>query len=549
MRREDFYPKQHQRYNRPTGGKIFTIRNIFYGVMTLVIISVVYIYFGIINTLPSLAQLENPPQEYATKILDSDGNLLENFFIKRRMYVPYDSIPKPFFQALIATEDREFYNHWGVHSMRIAKAVVKNIMALGAKEGASTITQQLARNLYFTQEQTLTRKIKEAITAVQIEKTYTKNEILEMYANTVNFGRGAYGIQVASHVMFGKPPYRLSPSECAYLVGVLKAPSKYDAKENYSKAIVRRNTVLALMEEVGFVTNPQRKRYSEEPIKLNDGSKIFQGSGIAPHFIEMIRKKLSKDERLSKYDIYKDGLTIYTTLNSQIQRYANESVETQLRSFQKEFDGAWSWSGKQQLLNAILERSAKESSQYLAAEDDESKSDIVKKLIRTPAFIDSVKRAVTTIQTAVCMVEPATGAILAMVGASPLSMERNPSARYSLNHCTETTRQPGSAFKPFVYASAMVESNLTPWSSVESGSFSYALGNGKTWSPHGSSRTGGAMSLESALQFSINTVAARLITQYTKPTRVVSLAKRMGITTPMDAFPALALGVEEVYPL
>lgn len=543
MNKYQFYPKE------PKSPAVRSLKPILYyltiGIILCVVAFLIYFYFAVYKQLPPLSQLENPPQEYATRILDADGNLIENFFIKRRMYVPYDSIPKAFFDALVATEDREFYNHWGVHSVRIGKAIVKSILSLGKRrEGASTITQQLALNLYFNREMSLTRKLREAITAVQIEKTYTKNEILEMYANTVNFGRGAYGIQVASQVNFGKAPYKLTPSECAYLVALLKAPSNYDARENYAKALVRRNTVLALMNEVGVIKDDEKRKYSEEPIKLVDGGKNQQGIGIAPHFVEMIRKKLSKDERLKGYDLYRDGLTVYTTLNTQIQRYANEAVEEQLRSFQKEFDKAWSWQGKQQLLNAILEKSAKESPEYLASENEQEKAEIVKKLMRSKSFEDSVKHAVTTIQCAVAVVEPATGAILAMVGASPLSMERNASARYSLNHCTESRRQPGSAFKPFVYASAIQETGITPESMVDAGSFSY---NG--WSPKGAKEHGGQVTLQSALKFSINTVAARLITEYTKPAKVVALAKKMGITTQMDPYPALALGVEEVYPL
>jgi len=208
---------------------------------------------AIIETLPSLQQLENPPQEYATRILDRNGRSIESFFVKRRVYMPYDSIPAAFFQALIATEDRQFYNHWGIHLWRIVKAGVKNLLAFRAKEGASTITQQLARNLYFDREPTLARKLREALTAIQIEQTYTKNEILELYANTVNFGRGAYGIYVAAQEYFGKHPSQLTPAECAYLVALLKAPASYDAQTNYERALRRRNLVLAMMEDAGFL--------------------------------------------------------------------------------------------------------------------------------------------------------------------------------------------------------------------------------------------------------------------------------------------------------
>ncbi len=508
-----------------------------------------YIKYVIIDKLPSLEQLENPPQELATRILDSEGNLIENFYIKRRMYVPYDSIASAFFDALISTEDHEFYNHWGVHAARIFKASIKNVFAGRAKEGASTITQQLARNLYFTQEATINRKLREAFTAVQIERTYTKHEILEMYANTVNFGRGAYGIQVASQLFFAKQPKDLSVPECAYFVALLKAPTSYDARENYDKALRRRNTVLALMRENGCFDQSMYSKYADEQLRLVESSHNSIGTCDAPHFVEMIRKKLSRDERLKGYDLYRDGLTIYTTLNSRIQRYANDAVREQLATFQKEFDKAWSWKGKQDLLNAIVERAAKDSPLYIGADGDAKKKSILNSLSHNARFIDSVKRVVTTVQCGLTVIEPATGAILAMVGASPLSMQGVSGAKYSLNHCTEVRRQPGSSFKPFVYASAIGEKHLTPTSEIESGPFSYTLPSGDVWTPKSGRDHSGPITLATALKFSVNTVAARLITEYTSPDKVISVAKHMGISTPMDPFPSLALGAQEVYPI
>lgn len=518
------------------------------GGVLFVVCAVVYIKVWIVDELPSLEQLEKPPQELATRILDSDGNLVDNFFIKRRMFVPYDSVSHYFFDALIATEDREFYSHWGVHTARILKATVKNIFAGRAKEGASTITQQLARNLYFTQEQTIHRKLREAFTAVQIERTYTKREILELYANTVNFGRGAYGIQVASQVFFGKSPKDLTLSECAYFVGLLKAPAAYDARDHYDKAIRRRNLVLTLMNEGGFIDESTLEKASDVSIPITE-SRSLLGTCEAPHFLEMIRKKLSRDERLRGYDLYRDGLTIYTTLDSRVQQAANAAVREQMLEFQAEFDKSWTWRGKQDLLNAMVERSAKETTLYISAKSDDERRSVVEKCKRNSRFIDSIKHAVTTIQCGVTVIDPASGAVLAMVGASPRSMQGVQGARYSLNHCTEVRRQPGSAFKPFVYASALTDSPLTPASEVESGPFSYTLPDGKVWSPRGSTDHGGPITLTTALKFSVNTVAARLITEHTNPSNVIALARRMGISTPMDAFPALALGVEEVYPI
>lgn len=519
--------------------------------VAVLVVAVAAVWFdtAIIASLPSLEQLENPPQEYATRILDRNGRIIENFFVKRRYYMPYDSIPAAFFQALIATEDRQFYNHWGIHLWRIFKASVKNLLAFRAKEGASTITQQLARNLYFDREPTLARKLREALTAIQIEQTYTKNEILELYANTVNFGRGAYGIYVAAQEYFGKHPSQLTPTECAYLVALLKAPASYDAQTNYERALRRRNLVLAMMEEAGFLTAAQQIAYSRQPIRMIESSKAgMRSGGLAPHFVEMLRKKLARDPNLADYDLYRDGLTIETTLDARIQQYANEAVREQLASFQREFDRSWSWNAHKDLLEAILARAVESQPEYLSAESPGAREHIRSRLLNTPHFVDSIKRAVTTVQCGVVVLDPKTGAILAMVGSSPFAVERGAGSRYSLNHCTEIRRQPGSAFKPFVYAAALADGTIEPTTLVDASPFTYTFADGRTWSPRGTAHQG-AVDVATALKFSINTVAARLITQYTTPERVVALARKMGITTPMDPYPALALGVEEVYPI
>ncbi|MFM8179401.1 MAG: penicillin-binding transpeptidase domain-containing protein, partial [Candidatus Kapaibacterium sp.] len=316
----------------------------------------------------------------------------------------------------------------------------------------------------------------------------------------------------------------------------------------YDKAIRRRNLVLSLMRDGGFIDEATLEKASDQSIPITEARSLL-GTCDAPHFLEMIRKKLSRDDRLRGYDLYRDGLTIYTTLDSRVQRAANAAVAEQMQEFQTEFDRSWSWRGKQDMLNAMVERAAKETTAYIAAKSDTERRAVVDRWVRNGRFVDSLKHAVTTIQCGVTVIDPATGAVLAMVGASPRSMRGVQGSRYSLNHCTEVRRQPGSAFKPFVYASALAGGTLTPSTEIESGPFSYTLPDGKVWSPRGSMEHGGPVSLTTALKFSVNTVAARLITEHTNPSDVIALARRMGISTPMDAFPALALGVEEVYPI
>lgn len=517
------------------------------GILFFTAVILVYAAIVLSSGLPTLEQLENPRQDLATQVYSADGVLLEHFATTRRTYTPYDSIPKGFIDALVATEDRAFRDHWGVHTMRVVKAMVKNVFAMRTKEGASTITQQLARNLYFTQEQSLARKIREAWTAFQIERTYTKDEILEMYANAVYYGRGAYGIRVASQVYFGKEPMKLSLAECAWLVGLFKAPERYNTDD--SAGIARRNLILTMMIEEGYITNQQWMDATAEPLVKSTPAQTYRG--IAPHFVEMIRQQLSRDgadnDRLNGYDLYRDGLVIHTTLNAKIQKYANEAVAEHLEGYQKTFDQQWSWKRQQKLLDALIDRAIRQHSDYASAPTAKKKR-VADRLRTSKVFVDSVKRSVTTIQTGLVVLDPHTGAILAMVGASPRAMRLNPASRYSLNHVTQIRRQPGSAFKPFVYASAL-EEGLSTETTIESGPFSTVLSSGDVWAPRGSSKDGGPMTLRQALKFSTNSVAARLITEHTSASKVVDLCQRLGISSPLRTVPSIALGSVEVTPL
>ncbi len=501
------------------------------------------------SSMPTLEMLENPPQELATQVLSADGVLLDHFATTRRTYAPFDSIPKSFVNALVATEDRAFYSHWGVHSMRIIKAAIKNVASMRAREGASTITQQLARNLYFTNEQTFTRKIREAWTAFQIERTYTKNEILEMYSNTVYYGRGAYGLRVAADVYFNKQPMDLTTAESAYLVGLFKAPERYGTDD--SLGIQRRNLILALMHDEGYLTAEEYATASLEP--LTRPARASVSRGIAPHFVEMIRQQLSRtsdddESELKGFNLYRDGLVIHTTLDSRIQRYANEAVEAHMAEVQAMFDRTWSWKKHDKLLSALVDRAALRHPSVTKAKRS-NRDAAMRKLRARASFVDSVKRMVTTVQMGLVVLDHRTGAILAMVGASPQAMKFDAAGRYSLNHVTQIRRQPGSSFKPFVYASA-INDGLHHDAEIESGPFSWRdPSTGQVWSPAGASKDGGPMSLRTALKFSTNTVAARLITEHTTPSKVAELCRRAGITTPLAAVPSIALGATEVSPL
>ena len=525
---------------------------ILFGIFASAVLILVLYSIGVVSgNVPSFEQLENPKQDLATQVLSSDGEILDHFFIKRRTYIPFDSIPAGFVNSLISTEDREFYNHWGIHTARIFKAVLVKSIFYGKKEGGSTITQQLARNLFYTQEKSIRRKILEAVTAIKIEQTYTKKEILELYANTVYFGRGAYGIQIAAQVYFNKTALELTQAECAYLVALLKGPDIYNAEQHYEKALARRNLVLHLTYDNKLLGAGAYNKSIDEPNTLPTAKTASGLTGIAPHFVEMVRQKLEKDERygMKNYNLYRDGLVIYTTLNAKIQRHANAAVDEHLREFQKQFLQAWTWKDKSAMITALVKQAIRERPDYIAAKDDDAKrAELSRKYQKNQKFIDSVKRRATLIQTGLVVMDHSTGFINALVGASPEAMKYNSESRYSLNHITQIRRQPGSSFKPFVYASAL-ENGLTPGSEIESGPYSYTLPSGQVWSPSGTGSEGGLVTLAYGLKLSINTVAARLITQHTTPSEVILLAKKMGITTPMDPFPTIALGAEEVIPL
>jgi penicillin-binding protein 1A len=516
------------------------------GFIVLVILTFIYVKIVISDGMPSLTELENPKLNLATEIYSSDGVLLDHFYIERRVDLPFDSIPKNFIKALIATEDKNFYKHWGVHVGRIFQAAIKNVIAGHAKEGASTITMQLARNLYLTKETSLSRKIREAFTAIQIERSYTKDQILQLYSNTVYFGRGAYGVGVAAQVFFGKLPGELTLSECATLVALLKSPVGYDPFINPDKSIQRRDVVLNLMLNQNVITPSEYINALSEPLISADKNQIKRLSNskrtIAPHFVEMIRQDLNDDNRLESYDLYRDGLVINTTLNFRIQKYANEVVEQHLNEIQALFDKNWSWSKNAKVLQSLLDKAIKNNSQYRAAKGNE-KDQIYNKLKNSKSFIDSVKNVATTIQIGLVVLDEKTGDILAMIGGSPKALQENPAGRYSLNHVTQIRRQPGSSFKPFVYTASLLK-GLTPFSTIECGPYSYTLSSGEVWSPSGfgSCGPGESRSLYSALSYSINTVAARLITQVTNPEEVIEIAKKMGIKSPLVAYPALALG-------
>jgi len=519
------------------------IKTILLLVFAGIIVLAVFIFY-LSKTLPSLAELENPKLEEATKIYSSDGELIDKFFLKNRTKVTLDNIPKDMIQALIATEDQKFYDHWGVDVNRIFKAFFKNILKGSlTKEGASTITQQLARNLYkdIGNEISLNRKLREALTAVQIERTYTKEEILAYYLNTVYFGKGAYGVEAAAQTYFEKNAKDLTLDECAVLVATLKSPSNYDPVDNPEASLKRRNLVLNEMYEEKFITKENLDLAVNDPLKINLKKDYANFNSPAPQFTEYIRQILEKKAEKYGFDLYRDGLKVYTSLDTRFQKHAVDAVKTLLGPFQKSFNGYWNWNANKDILNDAIEKNIKQSENYKKAKTEQERKKIFDKLKSDKSFVDSVKTITSTVQVGFVVMNPKTGEIKAMIGANP-----NTTFKYGLNHVTQIKRQPGSSFKPFVYATA-INNGYSPGYMISNDPITVNTG-GQVWSPKGGG-TGGSMTMRDGIANSVNVIAVRTAMDLAPMDKVIELAHSMGVKSELPNVLSLALGAGEVTPL
>ncbi|MFA6469782.1 MAG: PBP1A family penicillin-binding protein [Bacteroidota bacterium] len=521
-------------------------RYYFLGVAGVCLLLLVVYYNYIISGLPSLEELENPKPELATKVYSIDGEVLGTFYsTKNRLYVPYDSIPQSVIDALISTEDKNFYQHWGVTPWRFLRALVKNVFALRLKEGASTITQQLARNLYGFQQaeesafDKATRKFREFFTSVEIEKNFTKKEIIEMYLNEIYFGRSVYGISAASGIYFGKPVSELTIGESAMLVAILNGPAYFDPLRHPERAIARRDLVLSLMVQEGKLSQVQADKVKSETLTYSTNEEA--PLGLAPHFVEYIRQQLRDKAEKYGFNIYREGLSVYTTLDSRMQTYANRAVDEHLAEKQEQFNQIWSWEKKEGLLERILDRAAKQSSLYRSSGNKDS---MLAALKGNQRFVDSVKHVWQSIEVGFVAIDPKTGGIRAMVGGRNYR-----TFRYGLNHVTQIRRQPGSSFKPFVYTVA-IDNGYPPTYELLNQPVTVEMADGTRWTPGNfEGDVGGKSTLRNALTHSLNLVTVRAIMEIAPKEQVVEYAKRMGIKSPIPPFESIALGTAQLTPL
>ena len=487
-------------------------------------------YFS--QNLPSIEQLENYDPDLVTQIISADGVVLNELFVMKRVFVELDKIPKKMQQAVISSEDKRFYSHWGLSIRSLLRAIVVNITSLNPyAQGFSTLTQQLARNLYKSVgfEDSYIRKIKEIITAIQIERTYTKDEILEMYLNTVHFGHGTYGVEAATKRFFGKESFELTVDEAALLVGLLPAPASYSPVHHPRKAIKRRNTVLRLMRDQGYISNGV---YYENRAKNLDTVQEEPKRGRAPYFTEYVRRILEKEDEALEINIYRDGLKIYTTIDSRLQMIAERSVMKTVNE-------------DQQRLNRRLfnDREEFEQLSYFTIYPE----DTVKMMLNGEFQLYKDLRDKLLVQCAFIALDPKNGSILAMVGGRPDYHDQ-------YNRSVQARRQPGSVFKPFVYTTALdngypVTEQLLNQPVVLN--VQNTDGTWVKWKPQNyDGATGGLTTFREGIRKSLNLISVRMVQQDIAPAEQVKrTAKRMGISTEIRAVDAIALGTSEVYPI
>ncbi len=450
--------------------------------------------------LPPLDSLQSIEPSVKTIIFAANGDTLREFYSENRTLVPLDRIPPSLQNAVIATEDRRFRSHYGLDLRRLVQVVIINLTTRNSP-GASTLTQQLARNLFLTRDKTIVRKLKEMILALQIERIYTKDEILAMYLNQIYLGKGAYGVQAAAHTFFAKDIWELGPPECTMIAGMIQMPEHYSPLKHLDAAYKRRGTVLESMIKAGYLTRPEATAIGATEVHPVDGSTTGnQDAGFASYFIEEVRKQLEKDYGAEK--LYKEGLRVWTTLQPRYQVWMEDALEEHLTA-------------EETKRNYPMTRARYDSLTAAGARPDKVE------YLQGAALLEDVR----------------TGTILGMVGGRSFADSR-------WNMATQALRQPGSIFKPIVYLSAL-QQGYTPCSILMDTPFVLDTGV-SLWRPKNFSGIfHGPMTLRYALSHSINTPTAKLYLDFGLAP-VLENVKKLGFTTPLPHVPALFLGAGEV---
>ena len=567
---------------------------------------------GLFAEIPSFEELEHPDNKLATQVIAENGEVLTTFHIENRTYVSYEELSPYLVAAAVATEDARFYEHSGIDMKSLARVLVKTILMQDSSQGGgSTITQQLAKTLY-PRRQVNSRipgwsavvmvqtKLKEWITAVKLERDYTKNEIMDMYLNSIFFGSGAYGVKAASETFFSKEPADLTVEEAALLVGMVNKPTRYNPVLNPDYSLQRRNFVLGQMERNGYLTEAERDSLCNKPIQLQY-QVLDHNAGLAPYFRDMLRRDMNaeKPERSeyqyaedyaqdslrwredpiygwlnknrkpdgSSYDLDRDGLRIYTTINYKMQQYAEEAVDEYLGGhLQHLFDQEVRWKRNKPFANSVDDKTAEMLMQQARRWSDRyrlqhraGKSDAeIYAQFSEPARMrvfawndkgyvdttmtpdDSIRYYKSILRCGFVAIEPGTGHVKAYVGG--------PDYRYfKYDNVSQGKRQIGSTVKPFLYTLAMQE-GMTPCDKVVNLPQTFVLYDGTTWTPRSTDRAeyiGQTVTLRWGLSRSSNNISAYLMKEF-GPSALAAMMRQMGISTHIDEVYSLCVGPAEV---
>jgi penicillin-binding protein 1A len=489
---------------------------------------------------PGIEDIQKFKAEQPTVVLSADGKELAVFRRANREWVKLPAISKHVLAALLATEDHRFYSHPGVDVRRTVAAALHT--ARGRMQGGSTITQQLARNLYpqeIGRAPTITRKVKEAITAVKIERVYSKDEILEIYLNTVPFLYNAYGIEMAARTYFDKSAGELDVLESATLIGMLKGTSYYNPVTNPERALQRRNTVLAQMERHGKLEAAGLDALKGRPLAL-DFERQTEDVGPAPHVMRQVRRWVIEWGDRNGYDIHADGLVVRTTLDSRLQAQAEEAVKRQSDKLQQSADRAYRGRAGWKAHKALAEAFVRESAPYQAARKAGLADDLaVKQVQADAAFMQQLWDDKTRLEAGFLALDPTTGHVMAWIGSRDFETD-------NFDHVAQARRQPGSTFKPFVYGAAF-QQGIDPSEMFIDQPVEIRIDERTVWSPGDvGAPTGLPMTLRDGLTLSKNSITSQLM-QRVGPAQVAKVAWDMGVRqSKLDAVPSLALGTSPV---
>lgn len=543
---------------------------VFWGLFAAGVLGVVALFYAlssdVFGKLPGFEELENPESALATEIISTDGVVIGKYYAQNRSNIDYGNLPLCLRQALTATEDVRFEDHTGVD----IKALFRAVLSGGSKGGGSTITQQLAKNLFprerLNKFQLVLRKLKEWVIAIRLERSYTKEEIFAMYLNTVEFSDNAFGIKSASNTYFGKPVDSLKVEEAAVLVGMLKAPYQYNPRIHPENSTKRRNTVLGQMRKYGFLTQAAFDSLKAKPIVLDFHPDTHE-QGIAPYFREYLRLWLKKwfaanpKPDGSTFNLYRDGLKIYVTLDSRLQRYAEEAQQQHMAELQSVFFEHWKdkdpWKDFPKEWEAVYTHCQRFKDLKAAGVSREEIDKIMNTPVKMKVFAfggdkdtvmsprDSIRYYRMTLQNGFMAMDPESGFIRAWAGGVNYK-------HFQFDHVNiNTKRQVGSTFKPFVYATAIRDKGYSPCMKVPNQPVTFEatdprFGLLEDWTPKNSDgKYGGMLSLKEALANSINTVTAYLMHEMT-PEAVIRLARNMGIASEIPEAPSICLGSADI---